>query len=175
MCMCVWDRDTVWWGKNWSHVLNDALPTFQVQKSKNTLLPWRWRQNNSPECQINVYFSIGRHVIGSSNIRHEEPRLALQEHIFHGLCWHACCPLDTVITTSCGRREWVMPGIRGIPWQPALNHVTCGTPGILSTLQATGVGNLTFAKPDRPHDTRPDYQLLWFTSMVAKLNLCSCL
>ena len=156
MCVCV--CDVVWWGKNFQKYLNNVLPPFPAQKVKNTLLPWRWRQKNSSEWPINVYFTIGSHIIGRNHFRHREPRLALEEHIFHGLCWHACCPLDTVITTSCGRREWVMLGIRGIPWQPAPNHVTCGTPGILSTLPATGVGNLTLAKPFRPHDIRPDYK-----------------
>jgi hypothetical protein len=34
----------------------------------------------------------------------------------------------------------VMPGIPGIPCQPAPNHVTCGTLGMLPTSPATGVG-----------------------------------
>lgn len=34
----------------------------------------------------------------------------------------------------------VTPGIRGIPCQPAPNHVTCGTLGMLPTSPATGVG-----------------------------------
>jgi hypothetical protein len=51
-----------------------------------------------------VYFST-RHIQLNSEFLEEDQRLGLQEPEFRGVCWQACCPLDTVITMSCGRHE----------------------------------------------------------------------